>query len=234
MTFGFTHAPLVGLSRYSLTSFFREIDVIGTENVPQDHGPMLVACSHSNMAVDPAVLSSTMPNHIPLHYWVKDGLFANPAVASVLLNAGNIPVDRKNKNNQSLFKGTFEGEKPPNPPSFLLRSFLPDHLPPCYKSALAQGECVAVFPEGTSHTSPHMLPFKDGTSWAALEYLKYLSGIVDGKKKEGSKKAIIVPVGINYVDKAKYRSRIVVEWVPFLCLFKDDESTVLKNMLGAF
>jgi 1-acyl-sn-glycerol-3-phosphate acyltransferase len=24
--------------------------------------------------------------------------------------AGNIPVDRKNKNNQSLFKGSFEGQ----------------------------------------------------------------------------------------------------------------------------
>ena len=40
---------------------------------------------------------------------VKDSLFKNPAVGALLLNAGNIPVDRKNKNNQSLFRGTFEG-----------------------------------------------------------------------------------------------------------------------------
>jgi 1-acyl-sn-glycerol-3-phosphate acyltransferase len=56
---------------------------------------------------------------------VKDSLFKNPAVGALLYNAGNIgepdcskrckgalipAVDRKNKNNQKLFKGTFDGE----------------------------------------------------------------------------------------------------------------------------
>jgi glycerol-3-phosphate O-acyltransferase/dihydroxyacetone phosphate acyltransferase len=72
------------------------------------------------------------------------------------------------------------------------------------------GESIGVFPEGTSHTSPHLLPFKDGVSWAALEYVKYLSGNADGVKKKG-RKAVIVPVGITYLDKAKYRSSIIVE-----------------------
>jgi glycerol-3-phosphate O-acyltransferase/dihydroxyacetone phosphate acyltransferase len=72
------------------------------------------------------------------------------------------------------------------------------------------GEAIGVFPEGTSHTSPHLLPFKDGVSWAALEYVKYLSGNADGVKKKG-RKAVIVPVGITYLDKAKYRSSIIVE-----------------------
>ena len=72
------------------------------------------------------------------------------------------------------------------------------------------GESIGVFPEGTSHTSPHMLPFKDGVSWAALEYVKYLAGAADGVKKKG-RKAVIVPVGITYLDKAKYRSSIIVE-----------------------
>lgn len=68
MPFGPPHAPLVGLARLALTSFFKEIVVIGSENVP-DEGPLLVACSHSNMAVDPAVLSCTIKHK--LHYWVK-------------------------------------------------------------------------------------------------------------------------------------------------------------------
>lgn len=69
-----------------------------------------------------------------------------------------------------------------------------------------------------------MLEFKDGTSWAALEYLKYLSGVADGKKKARAKKAVIVPVAINYVDKAKYRSRIVVEYGKPITMddFEDD------------
>jgi 1-acyl-sn-glycerol-3-phosphate acyltransferase len=41
---------------------------------------------------------------------VKDALFANPLAGAIMRAAGNIPVDRKNKNNQSLFAGSFEGE----------------------------------------------------------------------------------------------------------------------------
>jgi len=55
---------------------------------------------------------------------VKDSLFKNPAVGALLRHAGNIgmsiyrslnwtdnqAVDRKNKNNQKLFKGTFDGK----------------------------------------------------------------------------------------------------------------------------
>lgn len=44
-----------------------------------------------------------------LHLQVKDSLFKNPVAGAILLNAGNIPVDRKTKNNQILFRGTFEG-----------------------------------------------------------------------------------------------------------------------------
>lgn len=75
---------------------------------------------------------------------------------------------------------------------------------------MAVGENIAVFPEGTSHTSPHMLPLKDGISWLALEYLRYLKGQADGEVKHDAKKAVIIPVGLNYVDKRKYRSSIIV------------------------
>ncbi|KAJ9102947.1 hypothetical protein QFC19_004503 [Naganishia cerealis] len=167
MPFGASHFPIRSLAETALSSFFKEIIVLGSENVPEE-GPFLVACSHANMAID-----------------VKDSLFSNPVAGAILKNAGNIPVDRRNKNNQSLFKGTFE--------------------------AMAQGESIGVFPEGTSHTSPHMLPFKDGVAWAALEYVKFLNGAADGTVRKG-KKAVIIPVGITYLDKAKYRSSIVVEY----------------------
>ncbi|WVR07618.1 hypothetical protein IAU60_004660 [Kwoniella sp. DSM 27419] len=185
MPFGFTHAPLCNLANSAICSFFRQIEVYGGGNVP-DEGPIIFACSHANMALDPAVLSNTIPNSHFLHYWVKDSLFKNPAVGALLRNAGNIAVDRKNKNNQKLFRGTFE--------------------------ALALGECIGVFPEGTSHTEPHMIPLKDGASWAALEYIRYLRGTEENGGPKKGKKAIVIPVGIAYVDKSKYRSRVVVQY----------------------
>ncbi|WWD19707.1 hypothetical protein CI109_104171 [Kwoniella shandongensis] len=185
MPFGFTHAPLRKLADSAICSFFREIEVYGGENVPAE-GPIIFACSHANMALDPAILSNTVPHDHFLHYWVKDSLFKNPAVGWLLRNAGNIAVDRKTKNNQKLFKGTFE--------------------------ALAQGESIGVFPEGTSHTEPHLIPLKDGTSWAALEYVRYLQGTEENKGAKKGRKAVVIPVGIAYVDKSKYRSRVVVHY----------------------
>jgi glycerol-3-phosphate O-acyltransferase/dihydroxyacetone phosphate acyltransferase len=81
---------------------------------------------------------------------------------------------------------------------------------PMFDIAMERGESIAVFPEGTSHTSPQLLPFKDGVSWLALEYLRYLNGQADGVVKEKGRKAVIVPVGLSYLDKSKYRSKIVV------------------------
>ena len=41
MPFGFTHPTLVILSKSAITSFFRRIEVYGTENVP-DEGPIIL------------------------------------------------------------------------------------------------------------------------------------------------------------------------------------------------
>ena len=77
--------------------------------------------------------------------------------------------------------------------------------------AMAKNECIGVFPEGTSHTEPHLIPLKDGTAYAALEYVRYLVGTEENKGAKSGKRAVVVPVGIAYVNKAKYRSRVVVQ-----------------------
>ena len=104
---------------------------------------------------------------------------------AILLDAGNIPVNRRSKDNQSMFKGTFD--------------------------ALAQDEVVALFPEGTSYTEPRIMQVKDGAAWAALEYMKW------AVSKEGIKKSArplaLVPAGLVYTNKSKYRSSAVMEYV---------------------
>jgi hypothetical protein len=56
-----------------------------------------------------------------------------------------------------------------------------------------------------------MIPLKDGTSWSALEYLRYLEGTEENGGPKDGQKAVIIPVGIAYCDKRKYRSRVVVQ-----------------------
>lgn len=100
--------------------------------------------------------------------------------AAVFYNSGVIPVDRKTKDNRKMFLATFE--------------------------ALRDNECIGVFPEGTSHHSPTFYEFKDGASWAALEFTKYLKENQDGNQRF----ALVVPVAITYLAKWKYRSSIIV------------------------
>jgi hypothetical protein len=59
---------------------------------------------------------------------------------------------------------------------------------------------------GTSYTAPKHLPFKDGISWASFEYLTQLA-----QKEDGPKSVSIIPVGITYSTKNRWRSEVVVE-----------------------
>lgn len=58
-----------------------------------------------------------------------------------------------------------------------------------------------------------MIPPKDGTSWAALEYLRYLEGTPENGGLKKGRKAVVVPVALCYTDKSKFRSRVVVQYV---------------------
>ena len=79
-------------------------------------------------------------------------------------------------------------------------------------NALSQDDAVALFPEGTSYTLPRIVQVKDGASWSALEYLKWVAD--GGKNINNGKELVIVPAGITYTDKSKYRSSAIVEYGP--------------------
>ncbi|KAF7728861.1 hypothetical protein EC973_005487 [Apophysomyces ossiformis] len=212
MPFGVAHELVCQISRSALWSFFSDIKLEDVHNVPsEEEGPLIVAATHHNMIVDPAVLSITFPGNRRLHYWAKDSMFKNPHAKSFLENAGVVPVDRKTKNNALLYKATLE--------------------------VLRLGEAVAVFPEGTSHTLPCLGVFKDGTSFAALEYAK---SVADDPRPnaDGSlpKSAAVLPVGIVYPEKSKYRSVAIVRYGKpiktdrYIELFREEPKAAAKQL----
>ncbi|EIW63578.1 glycerol-3-phosphate-acyltransferase [Trametes versicolor FP-101664 SS1] len=178
------HRIIRRIASWAVVSFFTEIHVIGSENVPRD-GPIIATATHHNMMLDPAILSCAFPHLRVLHYWAKASLFANPVMKYILTSAGNIPVDRKASDKQLLFRGTFR--------------------------TLAAGEAVALFPEGTSYTEPHIMQVKDGAAWAALEYTKWVKENPD-KVKKGAENVMIIPAAIVYTNKSKYRSQAIMEF----------------------
>ncbi|ORY54383.1 hypothetical protein BCR35DRAFT_310386 [Leucosporidium creatinivorum] len=235
MPFGPTHSSLRSLAQYATQSFFSRIHIDGEEHVPQE-GPVIALANHHNSAVDPAMLSCFFPHNRKLHYWAKSTLFKPGLARTILLDAGNIPVDRRTKDNQKLFASTFD--------------------------MLKHGECIAVFPEGGSYTMPGLLPtLKDGASWAALEYSVNIRGAraagepeevsegsakgkgrelsSGGEVKEEPKDVTICVAGINFTDKTKYRSSAIMQFgpsisvTPYVDEFYIDPKSAVKKLTKA-
>ncbi|KAI7863428.1 hypothetical protein BDF14DRAFT_1734024 [Spinellus fusiger] len=178
------------ISRVAVWAYFRHVKVIHRAPVPAT-GPLLVAGNHMNMVLDPAMLIATFPHGRPCHFWALARFFRVPLVGKVLRAAGVLPVDTKTHSNAKLFESTLQ--------------------------CLGQQGVIALFPEGTSYTAPHHLPFKDGLSWATFEYLSQQALL-------GCDPSVsIVPVGITYSTKNKWRSDVIVEQ-PILVTRKDLEA----------
>lgn len=107
-------------------------------------------------------------------------------VSQILSSSGAIPVKRNpdragpsgSTSNSDLFKST--------------------------SVALAQGQVVGVFPEGTSYTQPSIVQVMSGAARAAVEFAKYQRE----HQCEAHKDAVLVPVAIVYTDKSHFQSRV--------------------------
>ncbi|KAI8979171.1 hypothetical protein BDF20DRAFT_912797 [Mycotypha africana] len=182
---GKTYITLQYLSRLVLWIYFRNIKVICKGSIPAE-GPLLVAANHSNMVLDPIILIATFPHSRPCHFWALARFFRIPFVGKILKAAGVLPVDTKTHSNAKLFEHTIQ--------------------------ALDKGSVVALFPEGTSYTAPNHLPFKDGISWVTFEYLTQLAEKAKNQPQEQPQSISIIPVGITYSIKNRWRSDVIVEY----------------------
>ncbi|MBM4282446.1 MAG: hypothetical protein FJ137_17400 [Deltaproteobacteria bacterium] len=68
------------------------------------------------------------------------------------------------------------------------------------EQALVDSDCVLIFPEGISHDEPQLQPLKTGAARMAL-----------GAVARGAGELLIVPVGLTYADKLRFRSTAAVE-----------------------
>lgn len=134
-----------GIARLALAIFFRRIELVGRERVPE-RGPLVVVANHGNGLIDPALLLSALPR--PVRFLGKSTLWRNPALRPFLALAGVIPVFRR--------------KDPGTDPSRNVETFTR-----C-REALARGEAVALFPEGVSHGEPSLQPLKTGAARIAL------------------------------------------------------------------
>jgi 1-acyl-sn-glycerol-3-phosphate acyltransferase len=67
------------------------------------------------------------------------------------------------------------------------------------RARLRKGDCIAIFPEGTTHDREALAPIKTGAARIAL-----------GSVAAGADGVVIVPVGLSYGDKTRLRNDVLV------------------------
>ena len=94
---------------------------------------------------------------------------------------------------------------------------------------LAAGGAIALFPEGISHDAPHLARLKTGAARIVLGAASEL----------GVRGTQIVPVGLTFEQKGKFRSRALVtigaplDPAPFVALAASDEAEAVRTLTDA-
>lgn len=156
--------------------FFRAIEVEGRGRLPGRGRPTLFTVSHLNGFVDPVVFVAGI-RRLP-RFLAKRTLWKFWPAVPLLGLAGVIPVARRQDS----------ADTSSNASSFAA----------CHR-ALAKGQSVAIFPEGTTHDRLELAPIRTGAARIAL-----------GARASGVEGITIVPVGILYENKFRLRSRALV------------------------
>lgn len=117
----------------------------------------------------------------PIHFLARSGLFANPLVGAMLRSAGAIPVHRRQ-----------DGPVDPAGNQSAFREAF---------DVLADGGLIGIFPEGQNAPIRHVRAIKTGVARIALE-AEAARGWSLGVR--------VVPVGLNYEERDRFLSRVLV------------------------
>jgi glycerol-3-phosphate O-acyltransferase / dihydroxyacetone phosphate acyltransferase len=195
---------ILAVARAMSRRFFRSVEVVGPRDLD---GPVIVAASHLNGFVDPVLLVAAL-GRLP-RFLAKATLWRVLPARPFLALARIVPVHRRQDQDGSA----------PNVAMFA-----------SVVEALARGDTVALFPEGTTHDRPHLVELRTGVARMAVQAVD--SGVAGVR---------IVPVGVAYEDKVALRGRALVEFgepidvaadAARLRQVTDDEHEVVRGLMA--
>jgi glycerol-3-phosphate O-acyltransferase/dihydroxyacetone phosphate acyltransferase len=168
------------LSESLLRLYYPERRVEHAERLPAS-GPVIFVLNHPNGLLDPLVLAVTVGR--PVRFLAKSTLFGNPLGRLAMRAFGCVPVYRAQD-------GGMPDRAAANEATFAR----------C-RALLGQGEALALFPEGVSHSDPQLKPLKTGAARIALSA---------ERERGGTLGLQVVPVGLAYEAKTIFRSRVLL------------------------
>ncbi len=174
--------------------FFREVAVEGLRHVPGARGGLLVAW-HPNGIVDPALILARFPRRIV--FGARDGLLRWPVVGPLMRALGTVPIYRPQDADDD------------GPAGEAARRTANARSLDALAAEVAGGSFAALFPEGVSHDLPHVAEIRSGAA--------RLWGRASAMAREAGRPApALMPVGLHYEDKDRFRSRVLVVFHPSL------------------
>ncbi len=186
------------LVRFIVSVWFREVESVGVSNAPVGV-PTIVVANHENGLLDPLLVASCLP--LAPRFLAKSTLWKNPVLRFFFWLGRVIPVYRQ--------MDVKEGADPrKNREMFAMAA-----------EVLGSGGVISIFPEGQSHSEPHLQPLKTGAARMAL------AAPADTR---------ILPVGIAFENKDRFRARALVvvgepiEIAEPRALFATDERGAVK------
>lgn len=195
---------LTKLVRWIVSTFFREIVIEGEEHLA-GLTSAIITPNHPNALLDPMLLFFlSLPS--PIRFVVKASLFKIPLFGALLRHLGSIPVVRRLDAQGDVDYTAF--------------------FAACVE-ALADGNCIVIFPEGRSLPQPMMAPLRTGA--ARLFFMARERG-VDAK---------VVPVGLNYEHGAVFRSSVLIsiappiDTAPFVMQYTVDPAQAVRQLTSA-
>lgn len=187
-------APTLGqrvwrlLCRWLVRTFYSQAEVTGQENVPPT-GPLLFCANHVNALVDAVVVQAGQER--PIHPLARSGLFRSPLLRPLLAMIQAVPIYRRRTDSNKVADSKNVGQ-----------SRNQDSFERCYEY-LAKGRALLIFPEGQSHSDPSLRPLKTGAARLAA-----------GFEERHGERPTIIPVGLIFPQKGRFRSEVLVQFGP--------------------
>jgi glycerol-3-phosphate O-acyltransferase/dihydroxyacetone phosphate acyltransferase len=185
------------IGRFWVWFFFKHVDVRHSERVPSC-GPVLLCINHPNNLIDSLLVGAVMTRKV--NYLATAALFRNPLLARFLSACGAIPVYRKQDDPDKMDKnvGSFEA---------------------CFE-ALARGEVIGIYPEGTTHSETRVQQIKTGAARIALGY--------EAQRGEAADTLTLIPVGLTFDARKSFRGHVRVAFgeptavAPYVSVYHED------------
>lgn len=170
------------VARIALQWFYRSVEVEGQHRIPA-RGPVILAANHNNALVDALLIASSIRREVRLT--AKATLLENPLTRLIVHAVGIVPLRR-------AADEAATGAAPD--PSRNQGAF------EAVVRTLAANGVVLIFPEGRSHSEPELAPLRTGCARMALH-----------ARATGVSGISIVPIGLTFEDKARPRSRVMMQ-----------------------